>query len=347
MSRTRPTVRAVVLALLVVFVYGAGANIGSNAVILIAAGIAVGGVWSVALFLRRVARVTVNCETTPTIEEGSTALPATVTVPSGITGVVAVRRSDDKPTMLAAARVAASSTQPRTADRASGGEWALLASLDHDVPRCPDCDRPLHWTPLPVMGGTSRLGLPLVACRGPQQSLTIDLHLADVLGLVRRRMAVAGPTVDVVPTAGTAKPFRASSHEDDANEQPSHALSANGAPGADLRTWRPGEPIRAIHWPASLRTDQLLLRPRSPETSQRCTLGIADGTWTRAELDARCREVWATATRLAAMGVEVEIAADGRTMPVGSAARRWLASLPPNATVGPRALGDGGASSQR
>lgn len=350
MKTTRPTVRAVVVALLVVFVYGAGANIGSSAVILIAAGIAVGAIWSVAVFLRRVGRVTVQCEGTPTIEEGPTALPVTLAVPAGVTGVIGVRRPDDEPTRLADQRTPDVVGRRRAADTTAGAEWALLASLDHDVDRCPDCERPVHWAPLPTLGGNARIGLPIVALRGPRQDLLVDLHLTDPLGLVRRNLAVAGPTVDVVPTAGRPRAFRASSHEDDANDQPSHALSANGAPGSDLQTWRPGEPIRAIHWPASLRTDQLLLRPRSPETSQRRTLGIADGTWTRAELDARCREVWATATRLAAMGAEVEITADGRTLPYGAAARRWLASLPPNASTGPRPLGavrDGGAPSPR
>lgn len=321
---TRPTGRALVVLGLVLFVYAAGANVGSSPVIMVAAGIATGAAWSVAVLLARGGRTTVVPDSGLVVDEGLAALGVTVTVPAGVVGVVS-----------------SAPTVP-VADQAT-----LLRALGTTAPECPDGEHPVHAAVLPVGGGTSHLLVPTVLRRGLGQPTLLTVELWDLLGLVRRRQQVPGPVVDVVPVAAGAEPFRATSHEEDLGETPAHALDGSGLPDAELRAWRTGEPIRAVHWPASMRTGELLLRPRAPETRQRRTLGVADGVWDLDELDARCREVWATACRLTAAGVEVEIVADGRRAAAGPDGHRLLASLPPNAGSSPRALGTGGAPSPR
>jgi uncharacterized protein (DUF58 family) len=137
---------------------------------------------------------------------------------------------------------------------------------------------------------------------------------------------------DVTPAPGVAAAFTADTVEGAEDEWIAHALAANGTPGTELRPWRPGEAVRAVHWAASERVGELLVRPRGPETSQRRTLTVEDRDWTRAELDARCRDLAATAERLAQAGVEVEVAAAGQVLPWGADAARLLASLTPNAS---------------
>ena len=307
-TRTRPEPRAFLVVLLVALVYGAGANIGSGAVLFLAAGMVVGVLWSALPFLWRARRLRVSMEPTLVCVEGTARVGVTVVVPRGVVGTVGF-----------------------VATMSADDEFALLRVLGEADDGCPDCDRPVHWAMLPPLGGSALLDVPALVGRGTDQRLTLAVHVTDVLGLVRRRTTLPGPVVTAVAAPGVAAPFRASTHEDDAEDLVAHALTANGAPGAELRQWRPGESIRAVHWAASMRTDDLLIRPRSPETHQRRSLGIEDRTWTRRELDARCRDVTATAERLTAAGVRVEVAAGGAVLPWGPEARRMLAALPPNA----------------
>ena len=307
-SSTRPTARALMVALLVVVVYGAGANIGSGAVLFLASGMLAGVGWSVVPFVARRRRLRATTVAHLQCPEGRARIPVTVDVPRGTVGTVGT-----------------------TSTLSPGEESAVLRVTGDDETPCPDCDRPVHWAMLPALGGTTLVDVPAVVARGTGQRLDLHVHATDLLGLVRRVIVVPGPVVDVVPAHGVAAPFTASTHEDDAHEEVAHSLAASGAPGPELRQWRPGESIRAVHWVASMRTEQLLIRPRAPETHQRRTLGIEERAWTRTELDARCRDVVATAERLAASGVRVEISAGGRTMPWGPEAVLHLAGLHPRA----------------
>lgn len=286
-QRTRPTPRIVLLVLLSLLIYGAGANIGAGTVLMLAAGMLVGTAWSVTGFLRRVDDLRVLLEPTLVAVEGRTVLPLTVTVPRGVIGVV-----------------------------------RLLPPLPPDE----------QWSTIPRSGTSARVQVTAVLARGDAQQLDVQLELTDLFGLVRRRWTMTGPVADVTPARGAAASFTADTVEGADDEWIAHALAANGTPGTELRPWRPGEAVRAVHWAASERVGELLVRPRGPETSQRRTLTIEERDWTRAALDARCRDLVATAERLAQAGVEVEVAARGQVVPWGVGAARLLASLTPNAS---------------
>lgn len=289
-TQTRPTPRIVLLVLLALLIYGAGANVGAGTVLMLAAGMLVGTAWSVTGFLRRVDDLRVLLEPTVLAVEGRTTVPLTVTVPRGVIGVVRLLPAADP------------------------------AALEE------------QWSPLPRSGTSARVQTTAVLARGDGQQLHVQLELTDLFGLVRRRWTMTGPVADVTPARGAAAAFTADTVEGAQDEWIAHALAANGTPGTELRPWRPGEAVRAVHWPASERVGELLVRPRGPETSQRRTLTVEDRDWTRAALDARCRDLVATAERLAQAGVEVEVAADGQVVPWGVEAARLLASLTPNAS---------------
>lgn len=299
--RTRPTRRIVLLTVLTLLVYGAGANVGAGTVLFLAAGMAVGTAWSVTRFLRGVGDLGVRVDPTAATAEGRSELPVTVTVPPGVIGVVRL-----VPTLPPAV---ATELQQR------------LSGLAVDE----------RWSTLPRSGTAAQVAVATVLARGDAQPLRLEVEATDVFGLVRRHVALAGPVIDVTPAVGAAAPFAADTVEGSEDEWLAHALAANGAPGTELRPWRPGEAVRAVHWAASERAAQLLLRPRGPETQQRRTLTVDDADWTREALDARCRDLAASADRLARTGVEVEVAAGGRVLPWGRDARRLLASLRPNA----------------
>lgn len=307
-QRTRPTGRVVLLVGLSVLVYGAGSNIGAGTVLMLSAGMLVATSWSITGFLRRVGDLRVVVDPELTITEGLTAVPATITTPRGIIGVVRVRHV----------------LRPDAAT-------ALLGSLG--TTRSDDRPADALWSPLPRSGTSAQVRLEVVLARGTDQRLHIEFEASDLFGLVQRRATLAGPRVDVVPARGAAAAFTADTIEGADDEWIAHALAASGAPAAELRPWRPGEPVRAVHWSASERVGRLLLRPRGPETSQRQTLAIEDRPWSREELDTRCRDLAATADRLVQAGVTVEITAVGQVLPWGDEARRLLASLQPNAAA--------------
>lgn len=190
-----------------------------------------------------------------------------------------------------------------------------------------------QWSTLPRSGTSGQVRIATVLGRGDAQQLHLKLEVTDAFGLVRRRWTVTGPVAHVVPAHGAAAAFGAATVEGVEDDLIAHALAANGTPGTELRPWRPGEAIRAVHWPASERAAQLLVRPRAPETGQRRTLAVEDRVWTRECLDVRCRDLAATADRLVQAGVEVEVAAGGQVVPWGHEARLLLASLPPNAST--------------
>ncbi len=307
-QRTRPTGRVVLLVGLSLLVYGAGANIGAGTVLMLSAGMLVGTAWSIIGFLRRIGDLRVTTEPELTLTEGCTHVPATVAVPRGVIGVLRLG--------------------PRLATPVAAALVDLLGTTRTDA-------RPLDelWSSLPRAGTSAQVRLDVVLARGTDQRLHLEVEASDLFGLVRRRATLTGPLVDVVPSHGAAAAFTADSVEGAEDEWIVHALAASGAPATELRPWRPGEPVRAVHWSASERVGHLLLRPRGPETSQRRTLDVEDRPWSREELDSRCRDLAATAARLVRAGVTVEVTAVGRTVPWGDGARRLLASLQPNAAT--------------
>ena len=315
--RTRPTGRVVLLVGLSVLIYAAGANIGAGTVLMLSAGMLTGTAWSVTGFLRRVGDVRVVLEPALVVPEGRTSIPATIAVPRGVIGVLRLR--------------------PVLPSAAAADLVVRLGTADRD-----DRDAASLWSALPRSGTTTQVPLEVVLARGLDQRLHLEVEVSDLFGLVQRRSTLTGPLVEVRPAHGAAAAFRAASVEGAEDEWIAHALAASGAPATELRPWRPGEPVRAVHWAASERIGRLLLRPRGPETSQRQTLTIADRPWSREDLDARCRDLAATADRLVQAGVEVEVRAVGRVVPWGDEARRLLASLRPNASsVPPPASGRG------
>lgn len=184
--------------------------------------------------------------------------------------------------------------------------------------------------------GLAGAGGRLEGCWTPGRGLhdlTVDVTVRDPLGVAVRE----------VPTAATARVLavppvlRAEA-----------ALAGLVGPGGDrgrddaeiagLREHRPGDPARSVHWRASARRGELLVREHPPAAGGDTALALAAGTWPVGALDLATTVVASLAA--AAAGRQVQVAADGEVAVWSAQVRRRLATLPPHAAAGPRALRD-------
>lgn len=190
--------------------------------------------------------------------------------------------------------------------------------------------------------GTGRhvLDVPVRLERGTDQRLEFEVDLTDPLGVVTTTLQVVSPSVTVRPTSRVRGTSSRGLPEPTPAADETHTRRG-ATPDTELRPWRPGEPVRLVHWPTSLRTGELQARHTVDEARPRITLGIPDGLWQREELDLRCRAVRAEAERQTRNGVDVTVVADGVELNWGPAALDLLASLPPHAAAEPRPLGGG------
>lgn len=191
---------------------------------------------------------------------------------------------------------------------------------------------------IPEGSGRHVLDVPAVLERGTDQRLTTTVTLTDPLGVMVSRVTATSPVLTVRPIAAGGRRTTRDMLESSPTAPDQHDLRG-ATPDAELRPWRPGEPVRLIHWPTSLRSGQLQSRQTVDEARPRVTLGIPDGVWDREELDRRCRAIRAEAERQTELGMDVELVADGDTLPWGPEALDLLAALPPHASAPARPLG--------
>ena len=108
---------------------------------------------------------------------------------------------------------------------------------------------------------------------------------------------------------------------------------ASATPGRDeidgVRTWRQGDELTAIHWLATLRSGEFVVRQRLDDVAEQWTVNAQTGTTDAGEEAARVRE---TLERGLALGAVVAVKVDGgepKLIADGEAARRWSAAFEP------------------
>lgn len=179
--------------------------------------------------------------------------------------------------------------------------------------------------------------------RGAQASGLVRVELSDPFGLVR--VVCAGE----VPADGVALPAvpplrRGATDATWAVTAGGEASrTGDGTETLGVREYRPGDPIRGVHWRSTARRRQLVVRELAEPSRARVDVVIGAGTWEVAALDRATVLAAAVAEDAAMRGHPTTLAADGRREPwhAGRSAgqRERLALLPPHAGAPARPLG--------
>lgn len=164
--------------------------------------------------------------------------------------------------------------------------------------------------------------------RGVHGRVEVRCSSAGTLGNVwwRRSTTVAiGPLVVAPQMSAVGAPFvrRQGSAAD-------HHV-ASPRPGRDeidgVRTWRDGDELTAIHWPATLRSGEFIVRQRHTDSDQRWLVEARSGT---GEPDLEAARVRSTLERALATGDAVAVQVDdGEPIAIADrdSALRWCASF--------------------
>ncbi|MFP5310408.1 MAG: DUF58 domain-containing protein [Actinomycetes bacterium] len=181
---------------------------------------------------------------------------------------------------------------------------------------------------------TGRATLP----RGAVRAGTVRLWLGDPFGLLRVELEGEVPTEAVV--LPSTPPLTGARHEVAwALEVGDEALRAgHGTDVVGVREYRPGDPVRSVHWRSSARRGELVVRELAEPAQPRLRVEVGAGTWDRVALDRAAEVCAAVATDGWDHGMPVTLGADGTSTGWGPAARRHLALLPPHAGAEPRPL---------
>ena len=164
--------------------------------------------------------------------------------------------------------------QPAALDRGETGGWSLAVRTPGDLPLARLTLR-LSWENLLTgQGETSRLILTGVARRLPETLAAPTKHcgllelradkvkVCDYLGLFTLRLKPPVPARIVCrPVPAQCKPVEA---PDGKGVRPSSKNASRRGPGEDyeLREYRPGDPLRSVHWKLSSKWDELIVRER-------------------------------------------------------------------------------------
>jgi uncharacterized protein (DUF58 family) len=177
--------------------------------------------------------------------------------------------------------------------------------------------------------------------RGAQASGLVRVELSDPFGLVR--VVCAGE----VPADGVALPAvpplrRGATDASWAITAGGEASrTGDGTETMGVREYRPGDPIRGVHWRSTARRGQLVVRELAEPSRARVDVVIGAGAWEVAALDRATVVAAAVAEDATGRGHPTTLAADGRRepWPAGSAGQRErLALLPPHAGAPARPL---------
>ena len=165
--------------------------------------------------------------------------------------------------------------EPAALDRGEAGGWSLAGSTPAGLPLARLSLRLRRENLLPGQGKTSRLVLTGVARRLPETLAAATEHcgllelqadkvrVCDYLGLFTLWLKPPEPVRIVCrPIPTQCQPVEAPSGK---GVRPSSKNAARRGPGEDyeLREYRPGDPLRSVHWKLSSKWDELIVRERA------------------------------------------------------------------------------------
>ena len=181
-----------------------------------------------------------------------------------------------------------------------------------------------------ALPGTSTLAGTAPA-RGVYEEVEVRLSSAGTLGNVWWRRAsntTIAPLFVAPPVAAVG-----AVHEQRGGDQRFDQL-ASVSPGRDevdgVRTWREGDELTAIHWPATLRSGEFVVRQRLNDVAEQWSVPARTGT---VDADSEAAQVRETLERGLALGAAVAVTVDGGEPTIiadRDAAQRWSATFEPD-----------------
>ena len=188
------------------------------------------------------------------------------------------------------------SAVPAATARGGGAEWAVDTSVPPPPPQAPvtpprEGGKQRHRAPPPggvagngVARRPARTNAPTEHC-GLLELRADKLRVWDCLGLFSLRLPPPAPArLLCLPLPVQADPPRI---PEGAGQRPTPRNAARRGPGEDydLREYRPGDPLRSVHWKLSSKWDQLIVKERAEAVTPLPLLTL-DRFGTPGELDA-------------------------------------------------------------
>jgi len=177
--------------------------------------------------------------------------------------------------------------------------------------------------------GTNRL-IGVAPRRGVYEQVDVRRSSAGTLGNVWWRLTSTVPIARlfVAPSAAlTGAAYEQLGSDEHVDQIPSPAPGRDEIDG--VRTWRQGDELTAIHWPATLRSGEFVVRQRLNDVAEQWTVHAQTGTADASEEAARVRD---TLERGLAAGAAAAVRVDGdepTVVPDRDAAIRWSAAFEP------------------
>lgn len=166
--------------------------------------------------------------------------------------------------------------------------------------------------------------------RGIHRAVVAEWSSAGRLGLVwwRKRTTVAIAALAVAPRPSDQAAPLTRLHSDRPEQ-----LRASAAPGRDevdgVRTWREGDEVSAVHWPATLRAGEFVMRQRRRDIDERWLVQAVTGTGDSRSEAARVRTA-AEQGLAAGARVAVQVNGSGHTdLADRRAVLHWTAAFEP------------------
>lgn len=142
----------------------------------------------------------------------------------------------------------------------------------------------------------------------------LELTLSDPLGLLAvARVGAPASTLIVHPRVDDVQPPRVSAGTDRRSGDGSSVVGAHGDEFYALRTYRTGDDLRRVHWSATARTGELMIRQEESEHRGRVTLALdlRERAWRPAALEVALSAVASVGAASSRAGLEVRLVHTG------------------------------------
>lgn len=219
-------------------------------------------------------------------------------------------------------------TAPKLAETGAEMEWHLHNAATRQVFVELRLDEQLvasGW----VRRGENRL-IGTAPQRGVYEEVEVRRSTAGTFGSVWWRRSSVVPIAPIFvapPASATSAPYDQLGSDERLDQVASSQQGRDEVDG--VRTWRQGDELAAIHWPATLRSGEFVLRQRLDDVAQRWTVRARTGTDDASAEAARVRE---SLERGLAEGATVAVSVDGgepEAILDRGAALRWSAAFEP------------------